>query len=123
MPRLYVGVALRLNPQLLLQGPPVKADDDLPVDHGGRRRLRAEPDQLIHEPLVLGDILLRERYSALGQKLCLPVTGRSPGLRVHHHVHLGHAYLLSPLGRPHSTFILPLPLEPTRETVSSSPDT
>ena len=84
-----------LDSQFLLEGLAVEADYDLIADHGGRRRLCAEPDQLIHVSLVLGDVLLGELDAVARQKLCLLVAGRSPGLGVDHHVGLGHARLLS----------------------------
>ena len=73
----------------------VEADYDLTVDHCGRCRLRAQPVQLLQELVVLGDVLLGELHAALRQKLRLLVAGLSHGLRVDHHVDLGHAHLLS----------------------------
>ena len=84
-----------LDSQFLLEGLAVEADYDLVADHCGRRRLRAEPDQLVHVPLVLGGVLFGKLDAAARQKLRLLVAGRSPGLRVNHHVGFGHARLLS----------------------------
>ena len=84
-----------LDSQFLFKGLAVEADYDLVADNGGRRRLRAEPDQLVHVALVLGDIFFGELDAAARQKLCLLVAGRSPGLRVDHHFGFGHARLLS----------------------------
>ena len=79
-----------------LKLPPVKAHDNLAIDHGDGRGLEAKPQEFLQSLLVGPDILRLEGNPFLRKELFLCVAAASPRLRVHRNL-FRHPLLHAPV--------------------------